>query len=196
MTTTPKNGLAALLEAHGVDMTGRTVTIDTTESVGPLPVGYVEPAEDILSDEEREPVQAFHIGDLVRITAFTMEGEYAKVIDVYAGAMTVRLIFGDDKRGLMFWPDEVKLVRSHEKPGWKPLQSDLYRPRVYKDKSDGKWITEDDIRLSRRFRIDGNPAPYRVHNTYSEALATVREQAALDQAKRDAVEISAKGIVA
>jgi hypothetical protein len=177
-----------------------TIIEDTTEGIDPLPIGYVEPAEDILSDEEREPVQTvFAIGDLVRITAPTMRGEFAKVIDTFDGAMTVRLVFGDEQRGLMFWPDEVKLIRSAEKPGWKPLQSDLYRPRVYKDKSDGTWVTEDDIRLYPRFRSEhpgSRPVHFREHTSFAAALTTVREQAALDQAKRDAVEISAKGIVA
>jgi hypothetical protein len=171
---------------------------DTTESIGPLPVGYVEPAEQILSDDEREPVQAFNIGDLVRITNGTATGQFGKVSIVHrSGRLGVRLIF-DTRYPLLYNPRELKLIRSHEKPGWRPLHEDLYRPRVYKDKSDGKWITEDDIRLYPRFRSehDGRPVHFREHTSFAAALTTVREQAALDQAKRDAVEISAKGIVA
>ena len=32
------------------------MSIDTTEGVGPLPTGYIEPAEQILSDEETQAV--------------------------------------------------------------------------------------------------------------------------------------------
>lgn len=32
------------------------MTIDTTESFGPVPTGWVDPAEPILSDEETEPI--------------------------------------------------------------------------------------------------------------------------------------------
>lgn len=37
------------------------MSIDTTEGVGPLPTGYIEPAEQILSDEETQAVNAEYV---------------------------------------------------------------------------------------------------------------------------------------
>jgi hypothetical protein len=72
-------------------------TIDTTESVGPLPVGYVEPAEDILSDEEREPVHYLPIPfRFDRNVIFkSQEGLWVTAAPVGSGA------FGDNKDELV-----------------------------------------------------------------------------------------------
>ena len=174
-------------------------TIDTTEGIEAPVTGYIEPAEQTGSDDETEPVHpAFAVGDLVQVTNGLNAGQFATVVwpsELYGP--NIRLIFGDEHRSLAYAPHELKLIRRAERPGWKPIEARIYRPRVYKA-SDGKWVCEDDIRLLPRFRHpdDGRPVPYRDHDSYEAALTTVREQAAIDQAKRDAVEITSKGIVA
>jgi hypothetical protein len=160
--------------------------IDTSEGIGPLPVGYIEPAEQILSEEETEPVHTeYNVGDLVQVTAFIFRGEFAKVTDVYDGAvLSVRLVFGDEQRNLMFWPDELKLIRRADRPGYRRVRSRYERPRIFKGEGPSIWFAVSAVG-DNRFDIaktgDGRVVASNVGpfcSTFEQALDVARVEIA------------------
>ena len=91
-----------------------------TERPGVPFVGYTDPHEQTASDDETEPVQTFHEGDLVQVRGGTRGGEFAKVTKAFGfmGALNIRFVFGDERRELHYFADELKLIRAADKPGW------------------------------------------------------------------------------
>jgi hypothetical protein len=101
------------------------VTYDT-EHPGVPYTGYRDPHEQTGSDDETDTVQTFHEGDLVQVIqpGAYLSGHFAKVDRVlghpYIDDLSIylRFVLAPEDRLLAYSPDELKLIRAAEKPGW------------------------------------------------------------------------------
>jgi hypothetical protein len=110
-----------------------------TEHPGVPYTGYRDPHEQTGSDDETDTVQTFHEGDLVQVVqpGAYLSGHFASVVYTDGGGdlpLHLRFVLAGDERVLAYSPDELKLIRAAEKPGWERhgMVRNCHRWRMWK----------------------------------------------------------------